>query len=120
MKTPSQRKEMVGVVVSDRMTKTIIVRVSRLVRHPIYQRVIRRAKKFKVDDPMSQAHSGDQVRIEETRPISKQKRWRLVEVIRKGTQIEDREAQRIAELEAVGVIRHKPQQTPVPTQEKIS
>lgn len=100
-------KQLVGVVVSDRMKGTIVVRVGRLVRHPVYQRVIRRAKKFKVDDPTSQAHEGDEVRIVQSRPISKEKCWRLLKVIRRGTQIEDREAQRIAELEAVGVIRPK-------------
>ena len=78
------RRRLVGVVVSDRMTKTVVVRVTRLVRHPVYQRVIRRSKKFKVHDPDSQAHVGDEVRIEETRPLSKEKRWRLLEVLRRG------------------------------------
>ena len=75
---------MVGVVVSDRMTKTVVVRITRLVRHPTYGRVIRRSKKFKVHDPSGLAHTGDEVRIEETRPISKDKNWRLVEVLRAG------------------------------------
>ena len=100
------RKQLVGVVVSDAMTKTIVVRVNRLVRHPVYQRVIRRAKKFKVHDPGSLAHVGDEVRIEETRPLSKEKRWRLVEILRRGERGEDREAQRVAELESLGV-QHK-------------
>ncbi len=78
------RRRLVGVVVSDRMTKTVVVRVTRLVRHPVYQRVIRRSKKFKGHDPDSQAHVGDEVRIEETRPLSKEKRWRLLEVLRRG------------------------------------
>jgi len=77
-------RQMVGVVVSDRMTKTVVVRITRSVRHPVYPRVIRRSKKFKVHDPMAQAHTGDEVRIEECRPLSKEKRWRLVEVLRKG------------------------------------
>ncbi len=77
-------RHMVGVVVSDRMTKTVVVRITRSVRHPVYPRVIRRSKKFKVHDPASQAHTGDEVRIEECRPLSKEKRWRLVEVLRKG------------------------------------
>jgi len=118
MKNSLNQKQLVGVVVSDRMKGTIVVRVGRLVRHPTYQRVIRRSKKFKVDDPTSQAHEGDEVRIVQTRPISKEKCWRLVEVIRRGTRIEDREAQRIAELEAVGVIRPKPVQAPPPSPEK--
>ena len=100
------RKQLVGVVVSDAMTKTIVVRITRLVRHPVYQRVIRRVKKFKVHDPGSLAHAGDEVRIEETRPLSKEKRWRLVEILHKGDRAEDREAQRVAELEALGV-QHK-------------
>lgn len=104
----SARKQMVGQVLSDRMTKTIVVQVERLVRHPVYQRVIRLKKKFKVHDPGGQAHVGDEVRIEETRPLSKEKRWRLVEILRKGREIVDKEAQRIEELEAVGVMRHKP------------
>jgi len=107
------RKQLTGVVVSDSMTKTIVVRVSRLVRHPVYARVIRRAKKFKVHDPTSQAHVGDEVRIEETRPLSKEKRWRLIAILRRGTRLEDREAQRIAELEAAGVIRPKPSPLPL-------
>ena len=100
------RKQLVGVVVSDAMTKTIVVRISRLVRHPVYQRVIRRAKKFKVHDQDSLAHVGDEVRIEETRPLSKEKRWRLVEVLRRGERSEGREEQRVAELESLGV-QHK-------------
>lgn len=100
------RKQLVGVVVSDAMTKTVVVRIARLVRHPVYQRVIRRAKKFKVHDPDSLAHVGDEVRIEETRPLSKEKRWRLVEILKKGERGEDREVQRVAELESLGV-QHK-------------
>ena len=90
------RRQLVGVVVSDRMTSTVVVRVARLVRHPLYQKVVRRAKKFKVHDPGSQAHVGDQVRIEETRPISKDKRWRLVEVLHRG---EGQEMQLVGESE---------------------
>ncbi|MBI3317741.1 MAG: 30S ribosomal protein S17 [Candidatus Omnitrophica bacterium] len=82
------KKQLVGVVVSDAMNKTRVVRVTRLVRHPVYQRVVRRVKKFKVHDPASASHRGDEVRIEETRPISKEKRWRLMEVLRKGVGLE--------------------------------
>ena len=78
------KRQVVGVVVSDRMKKTLVVRVARQVRHPVYQKVVRRAKKFKVHDPLSLGHVGDEVRIEETRPISKEKRWRLVEILHKG------------------------------------
>ncbi len=106
--TPQRGHELVGVVVSDRMTKTVVVRVMRLIRHPEYQRVVRRFKKFKVHDPLGKAHVGDEVRITQTRPISKEKRWRLVEVLRHGLEIIDREKQRVEELTAVGVIRPKP------------
>ena len=82
------RKQLVGVVVSDRMTKTVVVRVSRLVRHPMYQRVMRRAKKFKADTSALEVHVGDEVRIEETRPLSKEKRWRVIELLRRGPGVE--------------------------------
>ena len=77
------RKQLTGKVVSNRMTQTVVVKVTRLVRHPVYQRVMRRTKKFKVHDPGIKPQVGDEVRIEETRPISKEKRWRLVEVERR-------------------------------------
>ena len=77
------RKQKTGMVVSDRMAKTLVVRVTRLVRHPVYQKVIRRSKKFKVHDADKKARVGDEVLIEETRPLSKDKRWRLVEIIRR-------------------------------------
>ncbi len=103
MSAGTGRKQLVGMVVSDAMSKTVVVRVTRLIRHRVYQRVMRRSKKFKVHDPDSKAHRGDEVRIEETRPISKDKRWRLVEILRKGEGLEDREAQRVAELEELGM-----------------
>ena len=78
------RRRMVGVVVSDRMTNTIVVQVTRLVRHPTYERVVRRQEKFKADDRELKARIGDEVRIEETRPMSKDKRWRLIEILRRG------------------------------------
>ena len=83
MSQATGRKRVVGKVVSNRMIQTVVVEVTRLVRHPIYKRVMRRAKKFKVHDPGIKPQIGDEVRIEETRPISKDKRWRLVEVERK-------------------------------------
>lgn len=76
-------KKLTGVVVSDRMHKTRVVQVTRLVRHPVYQRVIRRIKKFKVHDEQNQAQRGDEVRIVESRPLSKDKRWRLLSVLRR-------------------------------------
>ena len=80
---PSRRTK-VGRVVSDRMDKTIVISVERLRRHPIYKRVIRRSSKFKAHDQDNAARVGDTVRIEESRPLSREKRWRLVEVISRG------------------------------------
>lgn len=75
-------KTMTGTVVSDKMEKTITVRVVTTTRHPIYGRVIRQAKKYKVHDEENKAKIGDEVRIALTRPISKTKRWRLIEVLK--------------------------------------
>jgi small subunit ribosomal protein S17 len=80
-----KRKERIGVVVSDKMQKTIVVKVTSLVKHPRYKRVIRKYKKFKVHDEKNIAHVGDIVRIQETRPISKEKYFRLVEIIKKAS-----------------------------------
>ncbi len=84
MKERGQRKVLSGKVVSDKMDKTIVVAVQRLVRHPLYKRVVRRTAKFKVDDGKNEAGIGDKVKIVETRPISKEKRWRLIEIMEKG------------------------------------
>jgi small subunit ribosomal protein S17 len=75
------RKTKVGRVVSDKMDKTIVVSVERLTRHPLYKRVIRASSKFAAHDELNAARVGDTVRIEESRPLSRTKRWRLVEVI---------------------------------------
>jgi small subunit ribosomal protein S17 len=77
----AKRKTKVGRVVSDRMDKTIVVSVERLARHPLYKRVIRLTSKFKAHDEENVARIGDTVRIEESRPLSATKRWRLVEVV---------------------------------------
>jgi small subunit ribosomal protein S17 len=79
----SQRKTKVGRVVSDKMDKTIVVSVERLARHPLYKRVIRLTTKFKAHDELNDAHTGDTVLIEESRPLSATKRWRLVEVVQR-------------------------------------
>jgi small subunit ribosomal protein S17 len=76
-----KRKAKVGRVVSDKMDKTIVVSVERLARHRIYKRVIRLTTKFKAHDEHNEAHIGDTVRIEEARPLSATKRWRLVEIV---------------------------------------
>lgn len=76
-----QRKECVGEVLSNRMQKTIVVRVERRFRHPRFKKVVTRYKKFYAHDEKSEAKPGDVVRIQETRPLSKLKGWRLVEIV---------------------------------------
>ena len=75
------RKVRVGVVVSDKMQKTVVVRIDRRVPHPIYGKMVTRSKKFKAHDEDNSAKTGDTVRIAETRPLSKDKRWRVVEIV---------------------------------------
>ena len=77
----NRRKERVGIIVSDKADKTVTVSVEALVRHPMYKKRVRRSKKFIVHDESNEAHVGDTVRIIETRPLSKRKRWRLANVI---------------------------------------
>jgi small subunit ribosomal protein S17 len=79
----NKRKTKVGRVVSDKMDKTIVVSVERLARHPLYKRVIRLTTKFKAHDEQNDAHTGDTVLIEESRPLSATKRWRLVQVVQR-------------------------------------
>jgi len=79
----SKRKTKVGRVVSDKMDKTIVVSVERLARHPLYKRVIRLTTKFKAHDEENDAHVGDTVLIEESRPLSATKRWRLIKVVQR-------------------------------------
>jgi small subunit ribosomal protein S17 len=78
-----KRKTKVGRVVSDRMDKTIVVSVERLARHPLYKRVVRLTTKFKAHDETNDARIGDTVLIEESRPMSATKRWRLVDVVQR-------------------------------------
>ena len=78
-----KKKTLLGEVVSDRMQKTITVRVERRVRHPIYERVIKLSKKYHAHDERNQCRVGDVVRIVETRPLSRTKRWRLQEIVRR-------------------------------------
>ena len=82
-KVQGRRKEVVGQVVSSRMHKTIVVQVTRKKSHPFYGRVIARHKKFYAHDEKNEARVGDFVRIEETRPLSKLKRWKLKDIIQK-------------------------------------
>jgi small subunit ribosomal protein S17 len=90
-----KRKTKVGRVVSDKMDKTIVVSVERLTRHRLYKRVVRMTTKFAVHDELNQAKVGDTVVIEESRPLSRTKRWRLVEVTSRAG--EDRPAEIVAE-----------------------
>lgn len=79
----NNRKTRIGNVVSDKMDKTIVVSIETLVRHPLYKKSIKRTTKFKAHDENNECGTGDRVKIMETRPLSKDKRWRLVEVIEK-------------------------------------
>jgi small subunit ribosomal protein S17 len=75
------RKTRVGVVTSDKMEKTVVISVETLVQHPLYKKRVKQTKKFKAHDEQNQCKIGDKVRIMETRPLSKDKRWRVVEII---------------------------------------
>jgi small subunit ribosomal protein S17 len=76
-----RRKVRTGVVVSDKMDKTVLVRIDRTVTHPLYRKTVRRSSKLAAHDERNEAHVGDTVRVMETRPISKSKRWRVVEIV---------------------------------------
>ena len=88
-KRPNLRKERVGVVTSDKMQKTIVVQIKRKALHPQYGKVIEKANRFKVHDEKNEAKIGDTVRIQETRPLSKDKRWRLVEIVARSKKTSD-------------------------------
>lgn len=77
----NERKIRIGKVVSDKMEKTVVVSVERLVQHPLYSKSIKQTVKFKAHDENNESHIGDTVKIMETRPLSKDKRWRVVEII---------------------------------------
>jgi small subunit ribosomal protein S17 len=84
METPRGiRKTKVGMVVSDKMDKTVVVEVKRLVAHPLYHKIIRRRVKIKAHDPQNTCQVGDKVLLEETRPISRDKHWRIKQVLEK-------------------------------------
>jgi small subunit ribosomal protein S17 len=102
------RKTKVGRVVSDKMDKTIVVSVERLTRHPLYKRVVRASSKFAAHDELNTARVGDTVRIEESRPLSRTKRWRLVEVISRGGEDQPNElvVEESATTEAIHAAAH--------------
>ncbi|MBP8988596.1 MAG: 30S ribosomal protein S17 [Clostridia bacterium] len=77
------RKTRVGVVSSDKMDKTVVVSVTEHVKHPLYKKIIKRTRKLKAHDENNSCQVGDRVRLMETRPLSKEKRWRVVEIIEK-------------------------------------
>lgn len=83
MEDRNRRKTKVGIVVSDKMDKTIVVAVENFVRHSLYGKAVKTTKKFKAHDENNECQNGDKVRIMETRPLSKDKRWRLVNVVEK-------------------------------------
>lgn len=78
-----RRKIRVGVVVSEKMDKTAVVAIESHYKHPLYKKILKKVKNFKVHDPDNKCKIGDEVRITETRPLSKTKRWRLLEIIKK-------------------------------------
>ena len=83
MEMRGYRKTRIGVVVSDKMDKTIVVAIKTKVRHPLYGKMVNRTRKFKAHDEQNECGVGDTVKIMETRPLSKDKSWRLVEIVEK-------------------------------------
>ncbi len=81
MSERNERKTRIGKVVSDKMDKTVVVAVERLVQHPLYKKAMKQTIKFKAHDENNESHVGDTVEIMETRPLSKEKRWRVVEIL---------------------------------------
>jgi small subunit ribosomal protein S17 len=85
---PGRRQERVGVVVSAKMQKTVVVAVGRMIQHELYRKTLKRTSRFMAHDELG-AKQGDTVRIVETRPLSRSKRWRVAEILAQGTQVED-------------------------------
>ena len=83
MEERNLRKTMIGTVVSDKMDKTVVVAVETMVKHPIYKKTVKRTYKLKAHDEENSCKVGDKVKVMETRPLSKDKRWRLVEIVEK-------------------------------------
>jgi small subunit ribosomal protein S17 len=112
---------MIGIVVSVKMDKTAVVSIERRERHPLYRKIVRSTKKYKAHDPRNEAVLGDVVRIEETRPISKEKRWRIAETLVRGNvaDVAPREIgvpeEAIASAQPVTTPAVEPAETPVAT-----
>ncbi len=83
MEDRNLRKSRVGVVVSDKMDKTVVIAIKERVKHPLYGKIVNRTKTFKAHDEQNECGVGDTVRVVETRPLSKEKRWRVVEIVEK-------------------------------------
>jgi small subunit ribosomal protein S17 len=83
MQERGRRKSRIGIVVSDKMDKSIVVKVERFVKHPLYKKYIRRTAKLVAHDEMNECRVGDKVKLMESRPLSKTKRWRLIEIVEK-------------------------------------
>lgn len=101
-----RRKTKIGRVVSDKMDKTIVVSVERLTRHPLYKRVIRVTKKFAAHDEANEARVGDTVLIEESRPLSRTKRWRLVSILARAGEEQAAPAEIVAEEAETSEVIH--------------
>jgi small subunit ribosomal protein S17 len=86
-RSTGRRKQRKGIVVSDKMDKSVVVAVMRVRRHPLYKKTVRSTKKYLAHSPQNDIHVGDRVLIEETRPLSKHKHWRVVEVLGRGEQV---------------------------------
>lgn len=102
MNTRGQRKEQIGTVISDRMQKTIIVMTESLIKHPKYGKFIKRKAKFSAHDEKGVAKMGDVVKIQETRPLSKTKNWKLISVIKKSQLSDELRAQTSKEAKLKG------------------
>ena len=83
MEERNLRKEIIGTVTSDKMDKTVVVSVETSVKHPVYGKIVKRTYKLKAHDEKNECKMGDKVRVMETRPLSKDKRWRVVEIVEK-------------------------------------
>jgi len=86
-----RRKQFIGTVVSDKMDKTVVVMVETLVKHPLYEKYVRRRKKYMAHDENNECRVGDKVLIEETRPLSRRKRWRVRQILERAKVIEKEE-----------------------------
>lgn len=87
MEQRNMRKLQIGRVVSDKMDKTVVVAIETLVRHPLYGKIVKKTKRFKAHDEENQCRVGDKVRVMETRPLSKEKCWRVIEILEREQQI---------------------------------